>query len=151
MFCYYIFPSSSCKHLGYFKGEPEPFFRNPFRLAKVIHPLKKKIKKNLNAKLYNSPLDGNREHFYTLSDKFLLTNLFLFLCKSVDKKRGASSESVTYRNKIYENFTFSASTINSTPRAQYAQSGVGSNIRSTTTSIPQTIRQTQREECIYEN
>ncbi|XP_046717425.1 uncharacterized protein LOC124393557 [Silurus meridionalis] len=71
----------------------------------------------------------------------------IFKCK----KRAAANGSIVYRNKIYENFTFSTTTINPVLNPQNAQLGATSNKRSTTGSYPQTIRQTQREECIYEN
>ncbi|XP_034168180.2 uncharacterized protein LOC117599311 isoform X2 [Pangasianodon hypophthalmus] len=77
----------------------------------------------------------------------ILLGVAFFKCK----ERGAANGSIVYSNKIYENFTFSSATINTTSSSQNAQPGAGSNIRSTTTSNQQIIRQTQREECIYEN
>ncbi|KAF4082015.1 hypothetical protein AMELA_G00146870 [Ameiurus melas] len=77
----------------------------------------------------------------------VLLGVAIFKCK----KRHAANGSAYYNNKIYENFTFSTATINPNPSPQNAQPGSRYNINSTTRSIPQTIRQTQKEECIYEN
>ncbi|MCI4388267.1 hypothetical protein PGIGA_G00083690 [Pangasianodon gigas] len=77
----------------------------------------------------------------------VLLGVAFFKCK----ERGAANGSIVYSNKIYENFTFSSATINTTSSSQNAQPGARSNIRSTTRSNQQIISQTQREECIYEN
>lgn len=69
----------------------------------------------------------------------------------VGKKGNAANGSVDYKNKIYENFTFSSATINPTPSPQNAQPGAKSSVRNTARSNPQTVEQTEREECIYEN
>ncbi|XP_053502088.1 uncharacterized protein LOC128620803 isoform X2 [Ictalurus furcatus] len=77
----------------------------------------------------------------------VLLGVAIFKCK----KRHAANGTAYYRNKIYENFSFSTATINPNPSPQNAQPGARYNINSTTRPIPQTITQTQREECIYEN
>ncbi|XP_058268648.1 uncharacterized protein LOC131367316 isoform X2 [Hemibagrus wyckioides] len=66
-----------------------------------------------------------------------LLGVAIFKCK----KRNANG-AIVYRNKIYENFTFSNATINPTSLPRNAQPGIETNIRSTTRSTPHTPRQT---------
>ncbi|TSK16178.1 HMG box transcription factor BBX [Bagarius yarrelli] len=105
--------------------------------------------------LQNNPARGNST-WLIIAATSTCTGLILFILLGVAifkcKRRNGASNTVIYRNKIYENFIFPTASVNPTLTApQNAQPAIETNIRSTNRSNPRTITQTQREECIYEN